>query len=169
MHVDKRTLIYKTIIIICLISLIILSLSVTFVSKGAWGITDNQYQTFNNILDIFKKGMDFIPKPQNDLNAPLSQQPDPQYNPYSQPYQLSPSDPTNLGSTFGIQQQLTQFWTQFENQLVILSPYEQQYALSYAREIIGLQLSPYSPDQQQEAITELRETMSPELADLLLF
>jgi hypothetical protein len=66
-------------------------------------------------------------------------------------------------------QQLQQFWTQFEWQLGQVPPPQQQVVISYARQMIAQQLAPYPPEQQQEAVNLLQQTMSPYLAQTLLF
>jgi hypothetical protein len=66
-------------------------------------------------------------------------------------------------------QQMRSIWTQFEMQLNYLPLEEKQYALQSVRQMIDYQLAVYSPYEQQQAKDALAQTMSPELAQELLY
>lgn len=63
---------------------------------------------------------------------------------------------------------MKQYWGNFEDQLSYLAPEDQAAVLSGYRAMIEQGLAPYSPEQQQEAIQMLQQTMSPELSAVLL-
>jgi hypothetical protein len=63
---------------------------------------------------------------------------------------------------------MQRFWGNFELQLSYLAPQYQQAVLSELRLMIEQGLAPYPPEQQQEAIQMLQQTMSPELSEMVL-
>jgi hypothetical protein len=63
---------------------------------------------------------------------------------------------------------MQQFWGDFERLLSYLAPEDQAALLSDFRLMIEQGLAPYPPEQQQEAIQMLQQTMSPELSGVLL-
>jgi hypothetical protein len=144
-------MIKNTLMILYINSVILLLLSVTLVSKDAWGVSDSFWEALGQGMQLGGKLLDLVPTPDSPTSSPPYSPPDPGFN--------NPSN-DNFQSTY-IKQQWKQFWTQFENQLVVLSPYEQEMALSNVRMVLYSLLSSYSPDQQQEAISELSEIMSP--------
>ena len=65
MHAYRRTMIKNTLMILYINSVIILLLSVTLVSKDAWGVSDSFGQTLDRSYTVGEKVMDLIPTPED--------------------------------------------------------------------------------------------------------
>ena len=138
----------------------------TLISKEVLA-NDSTNNLVTSGINLFSELLKRLPSSDQQTNPPVTD-PEQTNPPVTDPDQTNPTYPYDADVTY-MMQQLQQYWTNFEMQLVQLPPPQQQYAISYARLAIAQQLAPFPPEQQQAALNLLQQTMSPDLAQVLLF
>jgi hypothetical protein len=155
----------KSIPVLAIISFTVLSLGMTPFPTLAITVTEGTKELVGHLADLVGTVIGKIPGPSPEPQPGPS--PGPQLGPSPEP-QPGTSNPNYPDVEF-MMQQMRSYWSQFEVQLNYLPQEEQQYALQYVRNSIDYQLAVYSPYEQQQARNGLAQTMSPALAQALLF